>query len=278
MTEENTEIETNESTDTSVEAEQTEADAPKVNTFKVKIDGKEKEVTEEELIKDYQIRESSYERIKKAEALKEEVKPFLSVVRALKKGDLSVLKELGLKREDILNFSEKELQEYIEEQQMSPDARDAKKAKEEAAELKREKEIMLAEKAAQDIESQIISAFKEMNIPMKGNAHLIRRVAEYMNGDLEAGKSADALRSLKRAVDTRRKEVLEYLSIDGSEEFLDSLPSKFVDDVRKRGLKQVRSQSPLSNKTGATEQKPKQKSPISDEFRDYMKQEMRKRG
>lgn len=284
MTEENTEntdLETTEETGSEDQGDTAENDdgadsQEEPEYIEVKIDGKIKKVTKEDLIKDYQIKEASYKRIEKAEALKEEVKPYLSIVRALKKGDLSVLKELGLKREDVLNFSEKELQAYIEEQQLSPEQREAKEAKEERDALRKEKEILEANRAADQLQDEIIGAFKEAEIPLKGNPRLIRRVAENMYADLEAGYQPSAKKSLKRVQETIDQEFQEYVERSlgkNADKFLDSLPTKLVDGIRKKGVKQVQSQMP----TGKTAKKTKQ-SPISDEFRNYMKAEFRKRG
>lgn len=252
-----------------------------VKKYKVVINGKEKLVTEEELIKDYQIREASYERMKKASSLQDEVKPYLGVVRALKKGDLSVLKQLGLKKEDILDFSEKELKAYIEHQQLSPEAREAKEAKAEAEKLKSEKREMEAQQAAQQVESEIIEAFEDAKIPMKGNHRLIRRVAEDMYGDNVAGYQTNAKKSLKKALNTMEQEFHEHIvrSLQGkdADKFLDSLPAQLVDGIRKKGLEKVRKQSPLSKVVDSGAQKPK-KSSLSDDFRKYMKDELRKRG
>lgn len=280
---ENTEVETAQD-DTGSQTETVEKTEEQTETddtaeyFTVKVDGVEKKVTKDELLKDYQIKEASYQRLQKAEALKDEVKPYLSVVRALKKGDLSVLKELGLKREDVLNFSEKELKAYIEEQQLSPEQREAKEAKEERDALKREKEILLADQAAQKVEDEIIDAFKDAAIPLKGNPRLIRRVAENMYADLEAGYQPSAKKSLKRVQDTIDLEFKEYVERclgKDADKFLDNLPTKLVDGIRKKGVKQVQSQMPSGRKSATTN---KPKSPISDEFRDYMKAEFRKRG
>lgn len=267
--------------DENSESQEEEEEQSEPEKFRVVIDGKERLVTKDDLIKDYQIREASFERMKKAESLKEEVKPYLGVVRALKKGDLSVLRQLGLKKEDILNFSEKELKEYIEEQQLSPEAREAKEAKAEAEKLRAEKREFEAQQAAQRVENEIIEAFADAKIPLKGNHRLIRRVAEDMYGDNVAGYQTNAKKSLKKALQTIEQEFHEHIvrSLQGNaEKFLDSLPAELVDGVRKKGLKQVRSQSPLSKVSDTSAQKQKKKSLVSDDFRKYMREELRKRG
>lgn len=271
------------SEEAAVESSEAENQAPDSNEssaemFTVKIDGEEKQVTKEDLIRDYQIKEASYKRMKKAEEMSKGVKPYLSVIDSLKKGDLNVLRQLGLKREDILDFSEKELKAYIEESQLTAEQKEAKATKEENERLKQERNNIAIEQASMKVENDIMGAFKELNIPMKNNPRLIRRVAEHMFGELENNATPNATRSLKTILKTIDDEFSEYVERNLSQDadsFLDRLPKSFVDGIRKKGLKQVQSQMPRRQSEFANSKKT---SPISDEFREYMKKELGKRG
>lgn len=257
--------------------------------FRVKVDGQEKEVAEDDLIRDYQLKEASYKRMEESSKLAKSVKPFIPVIEALKKGDLAVLKQLGVPKDALRKFSEQELLEYLEEQELTPEQREAREAKRERDRYKAELEEgqkkaqaaereQLAVKAAQDIETEIVGALKEIDVPLKGNYRLVRRMAEDMFAALEAGSpKVKASEARDRVLKGMSEDFGEYLKREYAkdpEKFIDSLPTDFVDGVRKRDLKRVKSQLPIGAMGDDVKRTPRK----DDDFRNYMKAEMAKRG
>lgn len=269
------------------EQEQSTSSGPRKH--KVKVDGKELEVSDDDLIRDYQLKEASYRRMEEASKLSKELKPFLPVIEALKQGDLGVLKQLGVPKEALRKFSEQELIEYLEEQEMTPEQRRARDAERERDKLKaqleedqkkqsaREQEAMAA-KAAQDIEAEIVDALKDADLELKGNYRLVRRMAEDMFAALEAKQPKVSAKTARdRVMKSMREDFDEYVKRGVSkdiEAFIDSLPAELVDGVRKRDLKRVKSQLPI----GATGEQMKRQPRKDDDFRSYMREELAKRG
>jgi len=257
---------------------------------RVKIDGEEREVSDDDLVRDYQLKESSYKRMEEASKLAKSVKPFLPVIEAIKNGDLSVLKQLGIPKEALRKFSEKELLEYIEEQEMTPEQRRARDAEMErdmykadlakkAEEESKYKQSQNAQKAAQEIEADIVDALKESGISMKDNYRMVRRMAEDMFAALESKETrATAKEARDRVTQGMKLDFEEYVTREFNkdpEKFIDSLPTEFVDGVRKRDLRKVKSQLPIGGFTGEINMTKPRK---DDDFRKYMRGELAKRG
>ena len=257
---------------------------------KVKVDGEEREVTDDDLIRDYQLKEASYKRMEEASKLSKQLKPFLPVVEALRNGDLAVLKQLGVPKDALRKFSEQELLEYLEEQELSPEEKAKRQAEKERDEYKAQLEKdqqarakveqeQLAHKAAQEIETEIVAALKEIEVPLKGNYRLVRRMAEDMFAALEANqpkvKASEARDRVLKGMSEDFGEHLKREYAKDPEKFIDSLPADFVDGVRKRDLKRVKSQLPIG---GMHDTEFKQKPRKDDDFRSYMREELAKRG
>lgn len=284
------EVEIQDSTEDSIEKndESTEVEETKEPVKrKVKVDGQELEVTEEDLIRDYQLKETSYKRMQEASKLSKELQPYVPIIEALKKGDLKVLKDLGVPRDALRDFSEKELLAYIEEQEMDPNERRARDLERERDEYKKRleqeektrKEIEIEKlnaKAAEEIESEIVEALQEVNLPLKGNYRLVRRMAEQMFAALESGNEKITAKQARDAVLDHMKIDFEEYMLRGfkkdPDKFLESLPKELLDGIRKHGLKNVASQIPMGKSSKAASKKQ------DDPFQEYMRQELKKHG
>lgn len=257
--------------------------------FQVKIDGEDREIDEDELVKDYQLRSSSYKRMEDASKLAKDAQPYVELVQALKKGDLKVLKKLGIPADALREFSEKELLAYIEDQDRSPAEKRAVDAERERDQLKAEREefdkratenqrAVAADKAAGEIDTDIRSALDGVKIPLKGNFLLVRRIAEDMYAVIEDGKKPSAKDSLTRVLKGIQKDFGEHatrLFASDPEAFLESLPAGVVDGIRKRSLKKVGSQLPIGN---FVEKSTKRMSAEDEAFREYQKESFAMRG
>lgn len=270
--------------------ENTEETKKEVRKYRVKGDGFDEEVDEATLIKGYQLERTANKRIEDAGKIYKNVKPYIPIIQALQKGDLSVLKKLGLPPEAIRKFSEQELMEYIDSQDESPEAR-ARHAERERDRLKAERDEITereakrgreaaAHKAAQDLDNDMRSALESAKIPVKGNYLLVRRIAEDMYGQIEAGNKPSAKDSLAKVLKGLTKDYGEHATREFARDpdaFISSLPADIVDGIRKRSLKEVQSQLPIGNMVdNKTNKKPRSKA--DEDFREHMRREFAKRG
>lgn len=256
---------------------------PGPQKYRVKVSGEEREVTADEMVRDYQLKEESFKRMKEATTLMKRVKPF---VERIQKGDLSVLKEFGVSQDALRDFSEKELRAYIEEQEMPEPERNARKAKQEAEKYRKEleshkkreqeaKKTELASKAAQDIESEFIKVFEANKIPVKGSQRLMRQMAEYMFNAIEHGNAKITAQEAYDIVSgNNKRDYTDFMKKEFTsdpEKFIKSLPAEIVDGIRKYEIKKVRGQMPSSTGYGSIQSGSK-----DSKFRDWMKKEINK--
>jgi hypothetical protein len=261
--------------------------------FKIKVDGEEREVTYEEMVKSTQLDKASYKRMEEASKLAKQVQPILEIINAAKAGDTSVLKKLGIPKDALRKFSEEQLLALIEEEDRSPEEQKAHEAEERARRLEAEnKEIKdrefrayqrhLESEAATKIQNEIQDAFKELGIPLKGNSRLVARTCEDRLMHRDRGKETTMVESLKRSLKTLDDEFSEYARREFEKDpdsFLARLPENIPDGIRKRSLKEVKSQLPVGGFENEFNKKPRpgvSKKP-DDDFKEYMRREMQGR-
>ena len=263
-----------------------------VKKYRVKGDGFDEEVDEATLIKGYQIERSANKRMEDASKLSKDSRPVLAFIDQLRKGDLSQLKKLGIPADALRKFNEDELLDYIKDQERSPEEKRAIAAERERDSLKADKETSdkkqmsaykahLEEKAATQIQSEFEGAFKELDIPMKGNHSLVSMASQEVVKYQDADKSITVLQAMKNVIKGLENNFSEYASREykrNPEEFLKRLPSNFLDGVRKRDLKNVESQIPIGGTRDKDFKQEPRSSKNSDDFRSYMKDEFQKRG
>lgn len=263
-----------------------------VKKYRVKGDGFDEEVDEATLVKGYQIERSANKRMEEASKLSKDAKPVLAFIESLRKGDLSQLKKLGIPADALRKFNEDELLDYIKDQERSPEEKRAIAAERERDELKAKQDdsdkknltaykAHLEDKAATQIQSEFQEAFKELDIPMKGNHSLVAMASQEVLKYRDADKSLSVLQAMKHVIKGLETNFSEYASREykrDPEEFLKRLPSNFLDGVRKRDLKNVDSQLPIGGSRDSDFKKKPGSDANSDDFRSYMKDEFQKRG
>jgi len=254
--------------------------------YKVKVDGKEMEVTEDELVRGYQKVKASDKRFMEAAEAMKMAKSSKEVEERLKKGDLNVLREMGVPEEAITQFSENHLLDIVRFNDMSKAEQDAVIQKRRNDEL--EKRLQASEKANDEskkrasaqqaaiaIENDIMGAFKEMDLSMKGNATLVRKTAEVMYAALDAGNTRiTGKQALSHALNQLNQGFSEHMIRNFKKDpkkFIDDLPQEIRDGIRKNDLDKVDSQYLPIGKIDA-ETREKQKPRTQDaEFRDYQR-------
>jgi len=285
----------NETEDDSTLDESTEDQADAVDytgtKHKINVDGEEHEVLYEDMLKSSQLDKASYKRMEEASKLTKQVQPLLEIIKAAQAGDTSVLRQLGLSKEALRKFSEDELIEALEEEEMSPEEKRALSAE-------RERDLLMAQnkqsqdrefqayqkhleaEAANRIQSELQDAFEQAGIPLKGNQRLVSRVCEDRLRHSDLGKNTTMAQSLQRSIQSLDDEYAEHAKRGYEKDpdsFLGRLPDGISDGIRKRSLKEVGSQLPI----GGNDQfnnKPRKSARPDDDFRSYMRSEMKRRG
>jgi len=213
------------------------AEQPEIQTekrkLKAKVNGQEIEVSEEEILRDYQKYKAADANLKEAATLKKQLEGFVSY---LKENPKEGLKQLGI---DPRKFSEDTLMAFLEDEMMDPKDKELKTTKarveelerKEKAEADREKEAEMAQLEkhyADDYSNKIIAALEAEKIPR--TAFTVRRMASYMS------------EGLKRGVDLSPSDVSKQVKKDYSEDYStifmgmtpEEIVSVFGDDLIKK--------------------------------------------
>lgn len=239
-------------------------DQPKKH--RVKVDGQELEVPEEELLKDYELRRASYmrmqqatERSKQADQVEKHYKELLTqfksdpwkLFEALQiDPDLEAEQRLLKKLErEMMSPEQKAL--YEKEQHLSAREREIK----EFEELKKQHEESLAKqeqeeltyKAVQEIDTEIGEVLKATG--KAPTPRTVARVAEIMLAHLdnEDGERLGADKALGIFENEMKGEIESYLSSLTPEQLVQALPKSVLDAIRKTELEKVRGTNPLKH-------------------------------
>ena len=265
------------------DSEESQSSEPE-DLHKITVDGKEIELSYDELVKSAQLDKASYKRMEEASKLQKQMEPLLDVLRRAKAGDVSVIKQLGIPSDALRKFSEDELLAHIQEEEMSEEERRAVIAERERDKLAEEKKRAeanqfkmyqqhLEAEAAKKIQDEIQSAFKDAGIPLKGNQRLVARVCEDKLRSSESGSPRTMRESLDASLQQLEKEYAEYARMNFEKDpdaFIANLPDSIANGVRKRSLDQVGSRIPMGKSLG----KDKKSGKVEDDFKKYMRREM----
>lgn len=212
---------------------------------KVKVDGQEMEVSYEDLVRDYQLKQASHKKLQEA-STKE--KQATQILNALESGDINfIVEKLGPQKaravmEDYLiqqlefeNLPEAEKRAIMAERKAQT-LEEQMKA-EENRKKEQQKAQMLADAQA-EIDRDVTEALKELG--RKPTPRLVIRVVDEMLARMQAqGKGIGAKDAVKYAQKGILADIKEYLPNLSMEETIEVLGKDLFEKIRKHGIDQV---------------------------------------
>lgn len=225
---------------------------PEVKKYKVKVDGKDAEVTEDELIRGYAHMTAANKKFQEAAMTRKQAEEFIGM---LKTNPLKVLKDPRLGH-DARKLAEEFLVEEMQKELMTPEQKELYEAKEklraneekEKSETKQKEEAQLAEltaKYTEEYSKDIVSALKTSGLPQ--TEHTVKRMAYYMHQALLKGyelKAADVVSLVREDFKTESKSLLDQLDGATLLEFLGDNAAKKLADFNLAKLKSVGNKVP----------------------------------
>lgn len=236
--------------------------APKI--YKVKVDGQELEVSETDLLKDYQLKQASNKRMQEASQLKKE---YNEIMGLFEKNPKEALKKIEKSKNPKLREAvEDYLLEYIKMEQMDPRERalmekDAKLREYEEKERAREEEQRQAEQARLDSETEqrmsneVVAALEKSNLP--ATAFTVQKVAFKMLAALENDMDMTVDEAVQSVEEDELGGYKSALSKLEGERLLQILGDEVAEKIRKADLGRLKS-TPTSakQKTAQSASKP----------------------
>lgn len=230
-----------------------------IRKFKLKIDGKEEELDEQEVLKRAQIASAAQKRMNEAAQLRKDVEQLVEMLRT---NPLAVLADpaLGL---DVKKLFEDYANQQLEEESKSPEQREKEKLQKELEDLKKqaqtEKEARekaeferLKEKASQDLDNQMTAALETAGLPQ--NPYVIKRMADYMMLALQNDKEVspnDIIPIVKKEIYGDFK---QFLAISPDEVLEELLTKERINNLRKKALAAAKRPVETANSVKSTTQ------------------------
>lgn len=266
----------------SVEIQQQPAEVDYKSTkHRVKIDGNELEIPYEELLSGYQLNKSSKTRFDEAAKMRKGVEDFVS---RLKEGDFSVLEDF-VPKENIRNWAEKELTEYVQWEELpeyekkriiAEQERDKYKRQIETREQKEleEQRIHVENQASEEIDNEISEAIeilrKSSGFEVPVTAELVQDIARLMLSQLQEGNDKpSAHEATKKIWDRYRKKFGTYVSSLSSADLRGILTPSQLKALRNEELENAMSSMPTNIRQIKSEEKPRkqrEKQDVNDFF------------
>lgn len=217
----------------------------KAAKHKVKFGGQEREVSYDELIRDYQNAKESTRRYQEAARLAQEAQ---SVNQALEKGDVKFLVD-KLGPQKARQMFENYLIEQMEYDELPEERKELLSERKRREELERKmkdieeretrtRQEQLAAQAVAELDAEISDALKEAG--KKANPRLALRIIEQIEANLKAkGERIPAKEALKYATKSVTEDIGAYLADLSPEEAMSILPKSLVDSLMKAKVDRV---------------------------------------
>lgn len=244
--------------------------------FKVKVDGQDFEVPEDELLKDYQLKQASQKRFQEAAAKEREAQ---AVMQAIENGDVKFLeKKLGKEKTKeifesylIADLEEAELREKnpgeYRARQLEAENKALKQAQEaEKKALEEQKRQETLQKIHQELDQEVHDALSGLG--KKPTPRLAVRVVDEMIARLEAKSQKISAKDASHiAIKGIHEDIKEYLPGLEVSDLLQVIPPEVIDRIRRHEVERVTGELGKRRVKPSTEQTPKKDRPSSiDDF------------
>lgn len=259
-------------------AQETESgSAPEKKSYKVKVDGQELDVTEEALVKEYELKQASYKRMQEAARKERELQAIYEQIEA------DPIKFLESKNKNAREAAEKYLAKVLQAEMMSPEEREQQKVKEELEKYKSEEKkraekeeaariAQEEQKEAARLDDEISTALEQSQLAK--TPYTIKRIAHKMYTNIKAGIDISA----KDAIEMVQEEDFNDIKVSAKdlsgEQLIKLLGDDLVSKIRKAELGRLKSNptSARPKQAASTSSPSKTVSKMSmDEFQEYLK-------
>lgn len=184
-----------------------ELETPQVKTYKVKIDGQEVDITEDELLKGYQSTKSAQQRFNEAALMRKQAEELVKIAKNDPR-KLLTHPDIGV---DLKKFANDILAEMMEEELLSPQEKEQRAMKKKLAEYEAERERQRAEAEQaemdkyvqlyeQEYTNGIVEALETSGLPRTETT--VKKMASMM------------LLALENGLDVKPKDVVEFVKRD----------------------------------------------------------------
>lgn len=226
--------------------------AQEIRKFKVKIDGQELEVDEDELLRGYQTTKSAQQKFNEASLLRKQSEEF---IRLAKSDPRKLLTHPGIGI-DLQEFANSILAEQYEEQLLSPEEKEMRALRNQLAEFERQKKEVEERQQQEELDKytqmyeqeyteKIIGALETSGLPK--TEYTVKKIAEKM------------LIAAERGLDVEPADVIQFVKADYMNDIKtlfgsaneDILMQLLGEDITKKvlkgSMKKIKSKAPVTS-------------------------------
>jgi hypothetical protein len=187
----------------------------KARLYKVKVDGEDIEVDEEELLRGYAHNKAASKRMQEASMTRKEAE---TVLKMFKENPREAFKILGT---DYKKFAEDIINEEFQQALLSPEQKELQEYKRQVQEYRKEQEQAQLNSYAEKIQNDIVGSLETAGLPKTDRT--VGRIVYYMQSALAAGYNVepkDVIQFVKEDYISDFKSMIGGLSEDQIEMFL----------------------------------------------------------
>lgn len=242
-----------------------------IRKFKVKVDGQELEVDENELVKGYSHQRAANKRMQEAIKVRKQAEDFINMLNDKNKL-FDVIKQLG---HDPRKLTEEYLASQLEEEMLDPKEREYRNTKAELQKMKelekmREEEVkksrieFLKQKFSENYTQQFTEALQQVKLPAK--KHTVAEMAKYIQRAAKLGYEMNALEAAKLVEEDIREAQRALIGDADGEMLIKLLGEDVANKVRKWDTSRVKNpeqflktpevQAPREERAKRTERRP----------------------
>jgi hypothetical protein len=243
------------------------------DTYKIKVDGEELELSRDEMIKYAQQGRAGQKRMAEAAQIKKEAIDLVEMLRSDPEAILSDPAILG-SRDEVIKFAQRILANQMEEEMKSPEVREKEAAQKELEDLR--KKIKDQEEAnskaeydrlvAQEeekLQNEINEAIDSSGLP--ASPFVLKRISDVLIMAAENNKNISPKQAMNIVKKEMQKDISEYIKLSPDEALEELMGGERIKSLRKKQLSKVKAQAEQTKTPSVNSQlKPVQRQELSE--------------
>jgi hypothetical protein len=221
------------------------------DTYKIKVDGEEIEMSREEITKYAQLGKAGQKRMAEAAQIKKEAIDLVEMLRSNPEDILSDPAILG-SRDEVIKFAQRILSNQMEEEMKSPEVREKEAAQKELEDLRKqikdeneskskaEYERLVAHEE-EKLQTEINDAIDSSGLP--ASPFVLKRISDVLIMAAENNKQISPKQAMNIVKKEMQKDIAEYLKLSPDEALEELMGGDRIKSLRKKQLAKVKTQA-----------------------------------
>lgn len=243
------------------------------DTYKIKVDGEEVELSKEEMVRYAQMGKAGQKRMAEAAQIKKEAAELIDMLRSDPEAILADPAILG-SSDEVIKFAQKILAKQLEEEQKSPEIREKEQLQKEVEELRKqmkeeserkqrdEYERLVAQEETK-LQNEINEAIDSSGLP--ASPFVLKRISDVLIMAAENNKDISPKQAMSIVKKEMMKDIKELIGSSPEDALEDLIGSDRIKSLRKKQLAKVKEQAKQVEVPSPNQIKPVQRQELNTE-------------